>query len=83
MRINLSVTLADGKKEDVVCTAPDLVRFEDKFNVSVAKLENEMKLTHLFFLAHASLTRTKRTTLSFEDWLDTIEGIAPSEADPK
>jgi hypothetical protein len=34
-------------------------------------------------LAHASLSRTKRTTLSFEDWLDTIEGIAPSEADPK
>jgi hypothetical protein len=83
MRINLSVTLADGKKEEVVCTAPDLVRFEEKFNVSVAKLEQEMKLTHLFFLAHASLTRNKKTTLSFEEWLDGVESISPSEADPK
>lgn len=83
MRINLNITLQDGKSEEVVCTAPDLVKFEDKFNVSVAKLEQEMKLTHLFFLAHAALTRTKKTALSFEEWLETIEGIAPSEASPK
>jgi hypothetical protein len=83
MRINLNVELTDGTKTEVVCTAADLVKFEEKFNISVAKLEQEQKLTHLFFLAYASMSRQKKTALSFEEWMDTIETIGAGETDPK
>ena len=83
MRINLKVELGDGKVQEVVCSAPDLVKFEDKYNISVAKLESEMKLTHLLFLAYASLSRQKQTTLSFEDWLETVNSVGAGVSDPK
>jgi hypothetical protein len=83
MKINLKVELSDGKTQEVVCSAPDLVKFEDKYNISVARLESEMKLTHLLFLAHASLSRQKQTTLSFDEWLETVGSVGAGVSDPK
>jgi len=83
MKINLNVELQDGTKTEVTCIAADLVKFEEKFNLSVAKLESEQKLTHLFFLAYAALSRQKKTTLSFDDWMITVEAIGSSDSDPK
>lgn len=83
MRINLRVELADGQIEDVVCGAKDLVAFEEKYERSVARFEQEMKLTDLLFLAWHSLNRQKKTTKSFDEWLDDVESIEPSEASPK
>jgi hypothetical protein len=48
--------------------------------MSIASLENNIKITHLLFLAWASESRTKATTLSFEEWTDTVESVSPSEA---
>lgn len=83
MRINLRVELSDGSIEEVVCGAKDLVAFEDKFQRSVARFEQEMKLTDLLFLAWHSLNRQKKTTKDFDSWLDDVESIEPSENDPK
>ena len=83
MRINLRVELTDGSIEEVVCGAKDLVAFEDKFQRSVARFEQEMKLTDLLFLAWHSLNRQKKTTKDFDSWLDDVESIEPSENDPK
>jgi len=83
MKINLKVELGDGKTQEVVCSAPDLVKFEDKYNISVAKLESEMKLTHLLFLAHSALSRQKQTTLSFDEWLETVNSVGAGESNPK
>lgn len=83
MRINLSVELTDGSKQEVTASAPDLVKFETVYDISIAKLEKEMKLTHLLFLAHASLTRQKKTSLDFEAWTETVESIGASATDPK
>jgi hypothetical protein len=83
MRINLSIEQLDGTKQDVTASAIDLVRFEERYDISVAKLEKEMKLTHLLFLAHSSLKRQKKTDLDFEPWLETVESVGASATDPK
>lgn len=83
MRINLRVELTDGTIQDVICSAKDLVAFEDKYQRSVARFEQEMKLTDLLFLAWHSLNRQKKTTKDFDTWLDDVEAIEPSESDPK
>jgi hypothetical protein len=83
MRINLAIEQTDGTKLDVTASAIDLVRFEERYDISVAKLEKEMKLTHLLFLAHSSLKRQKKTDLEFEAWVETIESVGASATDPK
>lgn len=83
MRINLRVEYNTGKAEEVTCSAADLVKFEERFNLSVSRLEQEMKLTHLLFLAHSALTRQKATAASFEEWVDSVANIGASETDPK
>jgi hypothetical protein len=47
--------------------------------MSIASLENNIKITHLLFLAWASESRTKATTLAFEEWVDTVESVSPTE----
>ena len=83
MKINLRVEFTDGSNEDVVCGARDLVAFEDKYQRSVARFEQEMKLTDLLFLAWHSLHRQKKTAKDFDAWLDDVDAIEPSEQDPK
>jgi hypothetical protein len=83
MRITLRVEFTNQKTTDVVCSAKDLVAFEDKYQRSVARLETEMKLTDLLWLAWHSLHRQKLTTKDFDSWLDDVESIAPSDEDPK
>jgi len=80
MKINLEIEYSSGDKVEAVCSAPDIVKFEDHFNLAITKAANEMKLTHLLFLAHASLSRTKQTDLDFDKWIDTVEGVGALES---
>jgi hypothetical protein len=75
MKINLEIEYDSGNKVEVVCSAPDIVKFEDHFNIAITKAAQEMKLTHLLFLAHSSLSRTKQTDLDFATWTATVEGV--------
>ena len=83
MRFNLLINFADGTKKDITASTPDLIAFEDKYNVSVAKLATEQRLSHLLFLAWHSEKRTKATALSFDDWVVTVESVGDSTKDPK
>jgi hypothetical protein len=83
MRITLRVEFTNNKKSDVVCSAKDLVAFEEKYQRSVARLDTEMRLTDLLWLAWHSLNRQKVTDKDFDSWLDDVESIAPSDDDPK
>ena len=83
MKINLRVTFNDESVEEVSATARDLVAFEDKYQRSVAKLQEEMKLTDLLFIAWNCLNRQKKTDKDFDSWLDEVESIEPSDEDPK
>ena len=74
--INLQVTYIDGTTEDATCIAADLIEFEEKFDLSVARLDKEVKFTHLAFLAWASLHRTGKTSDEFKAWTQRISGVA-------
>jgi BarA-like signal transduction histidine kinase len=84
MRINLRVEFSDkpGEHKEIVCLASDMVKFETHFNISIANLDKDLKITHLLFLAWASETRTKATAKTFDEWIDGVVSIAASD-DPK
>ncbi len=83
MRITLRVVYLNGETKEVTCSASDLVKFENHFNISISRLEEDLKISYLLFLVHASEVRTKATTLDFETWVDTVESVGASETDPK
>jgi hypothetical protein len=83
MRITLRTEFVDGTAEDVICSAADLVAFEEKYQRSVVRLEQEMRLTDLLFISWHSLNRQKKTTKDFENWLNDVESITSSDEDPK
>ena len=57
MKMILRVELADGSVDEVTCGARDFVAFEEKYERSVARFEQELKLTDLLFIARHALTR--------------------------
>lgn len=83
MKINLRISFLDGNSKEITCSASDLVKFEDKFNISVSQIADQARISHLLFLAWASETRTKATALDFEAWTDTVETVGGSQLDPK
>ena len=83
MRLALRISFLDGNAKEITCSASDLVKFEEKFNISVSRIQEEVRITHLLFLAWASETRTKATAMSFDEWTETVESVGASEIDPK
>lgn len=79
MQINLQITYADGNQKEVTAIAADLVAFESKYDLSIARLEKEVKLTHLLFIAWHVEQRTKATGLEFDPWVETVAGIGIAE----
>ena len=74
--INLRIEFVDGSSAEVTAIAADLIAFESKFDLSVARLEKEIRLTHLFFLAYAVLKRTGQTSEEFEKWAESVSMVA-------
>jgi hypothetical protein len=85
MKLNLQIKFTDNPDEvkHVVCNPSDMIKLETKYDISIASLESNIKITHLLFLAWASETRTKATTASFEEWVDNIESISPADEQKK
>jgi hypothetical protein len=85
MKLNLQIQFTDKPDEfkQVVCNPSDMIKLETKFDISIASLESNIKVTHLLFLAWASETRTKATTQSFDEWVDNIESISPASDQKK
>jgi hypothetical protein len=82
MRMNLKVMYLDESAVDVSVTAADFVAFEREFSRSVAKFEQELRLTDICWLAWRSLSRRAGlgVTGDFDTWLETIEGVEFGEA---
>jgi hypothetical protein len=81
MNFNLQVVYSDGATRDVVGKAVDIVAFEQKFDISMASLQNSVKVTHLMFLAWHVEHRVGNTKDDFEQWLETVDMV--QAADPK
>jgi hypothetical protein len=78
--INLRVEFIDGSSVEVTAIAADLIAFEAHFDLSVARLEKEIRLTHLFFLAWRVLKRTNQTTDEFEKWTESVSLVSEASA---
>jgi hypothetical protein len=81
MKITLQIEYADGTTKEVVVSAADMVAFESKYDISIARLD-EARISWLLFLAWHSENRRKVTTLDYDAWLDTVESVGGAE-DPK
>ena len=51
MIINLQIGYTDNTTKEIAAKASDIVAFEDRFDISMANLQNEVRLTDLLFLA--------------------------------
>lgn len=78
--INLQVKFIDGTTEDCTALASDLIAFEAHFDLSVARLQNEVRLTHMFYLAWHALKRTGKTTDEFEKWIELVSIVSEGSA---
>jgi hypothetical protein len=77
-QINLRIALSDGNIIEVTTSAGDIVKWESHFDLGIDKLE---KITHLLYLAWLSVSRLKKTSDSFESWIDLVANVEVS--DPK
>ena len=84
MRLDLRITYNDGSAVDTAAMTADLVAFEEHFNRSVARLEAELRLTDVCWLAWHSQRRKEQTALEFHPWLETVDGVelTDGEASP-
>jgi hypothetical protein len=78
--INLRVTFIDETTVECSAIAADLIAFEARFDLSVARLEKEVRLTHMFFLAWHALKRTAQTTEEFDKWVESVSMVSEASA---
>jgi hypothetical protein len=79
--MQLEVEFLDGIKKDINVIMADMVKFESEYAISIAKLGQEMKVTHLLWLAWVALKREKQVTAEFDAWVETVASIGA--VDPK
>jgi hypothetical protein len=77
--INLLIQFIDGTSRETTAIVADLMAFEDKFDKSVADLSKGVRLSWLVFIAWSSEVRTKSTTLDFNSYAETIQGVEVAE----
>lgn len=76
MNITMVIKFSDGEKKTVLAKAADIVAFEERFDMSMARLnESTMRLTHMFWLAWHTCKRTNITHDEFEKWLEGVESV--------
>ena len=47
MQTNLHITYADGAKKTVATAPADIMAFEEKFDLSIARINDNFRMTHL------------------------------------
>jgi hypothetical protein len=78
--INLQITYADGTTKEVEVGAKEIIAFEAKFDKSIATIEKDVRLTHLYFLAWSAEKRLGSASDDFDKWLDNVKIVeAPNQ----
>ena len=76
MKLGLTVHGTDGTKRVAVVAFPDLVKYEEAHDVSMSKVEDDMKVRDLAWLAWHCEKRNKLHQLDFDSWLEGVENIS-------
>jgi hypothetical protein len=75
LRIEFTVTYADGTAAGATASVADQVAFEQQHDRSIARLADDFRLTDACWLAWHSLHRTGKTGLDFDGWLATVDNV--------
>lgn len=75
MRFNLRILFEDGTSAEVTAKAADVVAFEERFDLSLAQLQDKVKMTHLLFLGWHVQHRTGETKDDFGKWLELVDNV--------
>jgi hypothetical protein len=78
--IVLKIDFIDGTSKNVSTVAADLIAFEERFDMSIAGLQNSIRMTHLFFIAWHVSKRTGETKDEFEKWVESVNMVSVGEA---
>jgi len=76
MKFALLVHGTDGKPRKSIAEFADFVKFEEVHNISMAKIEDDLKVRDLAWLAWHSEKRRQQTALTFDQWIETVESIS-------
>ena len=79
MIINLQVSYSDNTEKEIAAKAADIVAFEERFDISMVSLQNEVRATHLLFLAWHAEKRNGATKDEFNKWVEQVESITAVE----
>lgn len=83
MKIAMTVKFINGTSADIDALFPDFIAFEKERRRSVIRLEGDMQLTDLAWLAWHSEKRRNATSLKFDpEWVTTVESVEVRD-DPK
>lgn len=80
IRIALQIQYNDERTEQVTATAADAIAFERTYDKPISVL-NTGRIEYMWWIAWHALSRTKKTELGFDDWLDTVGEVADEEVD--
>ena len=75
MRINFTITYADGTAAEATASVADQVAFELEHDRSIARLADDFRLTDACWLAWHSLMRTSKTSATFDAWLESVDNV--------
>lgn len=75
MRIEFTITYADGTAAEATASVADQVAFEQATDRSIARLADDFRLTDACWLAWHALHRTSKTQLSFDQWLEGVDNV--------
>jgi len=77
---DLRIEFLDDTEKIATAIAADLVAFETKFDMSVAGLTSDSRITYIFFIAYCVMKRTGHTKESFEKWTESVAMVSEAEA---
>jgi hypothetical protein len=75
LRIEFTITYADGTAAEATASVADQVAFEQATDRSIARLADDFRLADACWLAWHSLKRTNRTSDDFDTWLETVDDV--------
>jgi hypothetical protein len=80
LRIQFTITYADGTAAEATASVADQVAFEQAHDRSIARLADDFRLTDACWLAWHSLMRTSKTTATFDGWLESVDNVEFGQA---
>jgi hypothetical protein len=75
LRIQFTITYADGTAAEATASVADQVAFEQAHDRSIARLADDFRLTDACWLRWHSLMRTSKTSATFDAWLESVDNV--------